>query len=141
MALTAKTEPGLRLLLAIHTRELKTALFLALSERPALQIIASATNTAELLSYGRTFQPDAIALEWEIPGRPLAGVIPTLIQACPSAELLIVCRPSSRQEIRDLAPTVQVFDDPEALIDKLEALKRRQIGRSKPSHTKEDSQP
>jgi CheY-like chemotaxis protein len=141
LALAAQKRPRLRLLLAIYARELKTALFLALSEQSALQIVASATNTAELLSYGRTFQPDAIALEWEMPGRPMADVLPALTQACSSAELLIISRPSSRQQIRDVAPSASVFDDPEELIGVLEALKLRKIGRSGPSQTKEDSKP
>ena len=141
MALTPETETRLRLLLAIYTRELKTAFFLALSHQPSVHIVALATNTAELLTYGRTFQPDAIALEWEIPGRPVANVLPALTQVCPSAELLIITRPSSRGQIRDVAPDVRVFDDPEALINKLEALSRRQLAQSSPSQTKEDSKP
>ncbi len=139
--MTADKKPKLRLLLAIHTRELKTAFFLALSNRRAVQTVASATNTAELLSYSRTFQPDAIALEWEMPGRPMADVLPALTQACPSAELLIISRPSSHQQIRDAEPSFSVFDDPEELIGALEALKLRKIGRSEPSQTKEDSKP
>lgn len=139
--MTAGKKPRIRLLLAVHTRELKTAFFLALSERSALQIVASATNTAELLSYSRAFQPDAIALEWEMPGRLMADVLPVLIQSCTSAEVLIICRPSSLQQIRDVAPSAQVFDDPEALINKLEALKRRKLAQSSPSQTKEDSKP
>jgi DNA-binding NarL/FixJ family response regulator len=122
MTLAEEKKPKLRLLLAIYTRELKTAFYLALSDWPSVQVVASATNTAELLSYNRAFQPDAIALEWELPGRPLADVLPTLTQACSSAEILIVSRPSSRQQIRDVAPTASVFDEPEELIHTLEAL-------------------
>jgi DNA-binding NarL/FixJ family response regulator len=122
MTLAAEKKPRLRLLLAIYTRELKTALFLALSEQPALQIVASATNTAELLTYSRTFQPDAIALEWEMPGRPVADVFPTLAQADSPPEILIISRPSSRQQIQDIAPTASAFDEPEELIHTLEAL-------------------
>jgi hypothetical protein len=141
MALTPETETRLRLLLAIYTRELKTAFFLALSHQPSVHVVALATNVAELLTYGRTFQPDAIALEWEIQGRPMADVLPVLIQSCASAEVLIICKPSSREQIRDVAPSAQVFDDPEALINKLEALSRRQLAQSSPSQTKEDSKP
>jgi CheY-like chemotaxis protein len=140
MALTPETDTRLRLLLAIHTRELKTAFFLALSHQPSVHVVASATNTAELLTYGRTFQPDAIALEWEMPGRPVADVLPALTQVCPSAELLIISRPSSRGQIRDVAPDVRVFDDPEELLTTLEALKQRQIGQTPPSQTKEESE-
>jgi DNA-binding NarL/FixJ family response regulator len=122
MTLAAEKEPRLRLLLAIYTRELKTAFYLALSDQPSVHVVASATNTAELLSYSRTFQPDAIALEWEMPGRPMADVLPALTQACSSAEILIISRPSSRPQILDAAPCVSVFDEPEELIHTLEAL-------------------
>jgi DNA-binding NarL/FixJ family response regulator len=122
MTLAAEKKPRLRLLLAIYTRELKTAFYLALSDQPSVQVVASATNTAELLSYSRTFQPDAIALEWELPGRLVADVLPTLTQACSSAEILIISRPSSRRQIQDVAPTANVFDEPEELINTLEAL-------------------
>jgi len=134
----AEKKPKLRLLLAVYTRELKTAFYLALSDQPLVQIVASATNTAELLTYSRTFQPDAIALEWEMPGRPLADVLPPLTKACSSAEILIISRPSSRQQIRDVAPCVSVFDDPEELINTLEVLKLRQIDQSGQSQTEED---
>jgi DNA-binding NarL/FixJ family response regulator len=111
---------------------------LALSDRPSVQVVASATNTAELLSYSRTFQPDAIALEWELPGRPLADVLPTLTQADSPAEILIISKPSSRQQIRDVAPNVSVFDDPEELINTLEALQAREPDQTGRSQTKED---
>jgi DNA-binding NarL/FixJ family response regulator len=122
MTLAAEKKHKLRLLLAICTRELKTAFFLVLSDQPSVQIVATATNTAELLSYSRAFQPDAIALEWELPGRPVADVLPMLAQTDMPTELLIVSRPSSRQQIRDVAPTASVFDEPEELINTLEAL-------------------
>ena len=137
MTLAAEKKPKLRLLLAIYTRELKTAFFLALSNQPSVQIVASTTNTAELLSYNRTFQPDAIALEWELPGRPVADLLPTLTQACPSAEILIICKPSSRPQIRDVAPAASVFDEPEELIITLEAL---QVATKQPIRTITDQE-
>jgi DNA-binding NarL/FixJ family response regulator len=137
MTLAAENGPKLRMLLAIHTRELKTAFFLALSDRPSVQIVATATNTAELLTYSRTFQPDVIALEWEMPGRPVADVMPTLAEACASTEILIVSRPSSRQQIRDLAPRATVVDEPEELVSTLEALMQREFAHSGQSWTKE----
>jgi DNA-binding NarL/FixJ family response regulator len=115
------------LLLAIYTRELKTAFFLALSEQPSVHVVASATNTAELLSYHRTFLPDAIALEWEMPGRPVKDLLPTLAQSDTPAKILIISRPSSCEQIRELAPNARVFDDPEELIDTLDALQAARI--------------
>lgn len=121
--MTTTREPRLRLLLAVYTRELKTAFYLALSNQPAVQVVASATNTAELLSFNRTFRPEAIALEWEMPGRPVVDLLPMLAQADPPAEILVISRPSSREQIRDVAPDVRVFDDPEQLIHTLDALR------------------
>jgi DNA-binding NarL/FixJ family response regulator len=121
--LTAEGKPKLRLLLAIYTRELKTAFFLALSDEPAVQIVATATNTAELLSYSRTFQPDVIVLEWELPGRPPVEVFPTLTQTGPSAKIFIISKPSSHQQIQDIASTTDILVDPADLINALEAFK------------------
>jgi hypothetical protein len=65
-------------------------------------------------------------------------VLPALTQVCPSAELLIISRPSTRQQIRDIAPRVNVFEDPEELITTLAALTLRRIGQSRQSQTKEE---
>ena len=61
--------------------------------------------------------------ETGVQGRPVADLLPTLTQACPSAEILIISRPSSRPQIRDVAPAASVFDEPEELINTLEALR------------------
>ena len=127
--MAAERVPRLRLLLAIYSRELKTAFYLALSDQPGVQVIASATNTAELLSYSRAFQPDAIALEWEMPGRPVADLLPSLVKADSPPEILVISRPSSGEEIRTVLPDVSVFDDPAELIGRLEAL---QVARRRP---------
>lgn len=138
MAWPAEKETRLCILLAVYTRELKTAFFVALSSQPSVHLVASATNTGELLSYSRTFRPDVIALEWEMPGRPMADILSALTRVCPSAEVLIISRPSSRQQIRDLAPHVSVFEDPEELITTLAALTLRRIGQSWQSQTKDE---
>ena len=45
----------MRLVVAVHSREVKTALFLALN---GITIVATATSTAELVSYCRAFRPE-----------------------------------------------------------------------------------
>ena len=120
--MTADVSTVLRLLLAVYTRELKTAFFLALSGQPALQIVATATNTAELLSYSRAFQPDVIILEWELPGRPVVDVLPTLAQADHPADIFVISNPSSHPQIQDSALSIRVVDDPDGLLDALAAL-------------------
>ena len=127
---TSESKSNLRLLLAIYTRELKTAFFLALSGEPDVQIVATATNTAELLTYSRTFQPDVIVLEWELPGGPMVEVFPTLTQTDPSAKIFIISKPSSHQQIQDIASTSDIFVDPADLINALEAFKPPGVNRT-----------
>jgi DNA-binding NarL/FixJ family response regulator len=118
---SAENMAQFRLLLAIFTRELKTAFFLSLSDMLNIQIIATASNTAELLTFSRSLQPEVIVLEWELPGRPMTEVYPVLTQGdCPPA-VFIIGKPSSEHHIRDLAPDCDLFTDPEALIHALKA--------------------
>lgn len=109
------------LLLAIFTRELKTAFFLALSDESNLQIIATASNTAELSTFSRSLQPNVIVLEWDLPGKPMSELYPVLTQADFPPAIFIIGKPSSEHHIRDLAPDCDLFTDPEALIQALNA--------------------
>jgi len=119
MFMTNESKSKLRLLLAINTRELKTAFFLALSGQPDMQIVATATNTAELLSYSRTLLPDVTVLEWDLPGRPVVDVFPMLAQK----EVFVISKPSSHRQIQEFSPTTKIFTDPEKLIKALDALR------------------
>lgn len=60
---------------AAHSREVRTALFLALKALPNATIVATATSTAELASYCRAFLPDAAIIESGLPGESLAAVL------------------------------------------------------------------
>ena len=111
--------PTVHLLLAIFTRELKTAFFLALSDEPNIHIVATAANTAELLTYNRSLQPNAIVLEWELPGRPMSEAYSALNQAEDPPSIFIVGKPSSERHIRELAPECDLYADPEKLIHEL----------------------
>jgi DNA-binding NarL/FixJ family response regulator len=113
---SAENISKIRLLLAIFTRELKAAFFLALSDEPNVQIMATASNTAELLTFNRSLQPYVIVLEWELPGRPMSEVYPVLTQADHPPAIFIIGKPSSEHHIRDQAPDCDLFADPEKLI-------------------------
>jgi len=117
--ITAENKQTVRLLLAIYTRELKTAFFLALSDESNIQIVATAANTAELLTYNRSLQPNAIVLEWDLPGRPMTEVYPVLTQADSLPDIFIIGKPSSEHHVRDLAPDCDLYTDPEKLINAL----------------------
>jgi DNA-binding NarL/FixJ family response regulator len=114
---SAENMSQIRLLLAIFTRELKTAFFLALSDESNIHIRATASNTAELLTFNRSLQPDVIVLEWELPGRPMKEIYPVLAQADFPPAIFIIGKPSSERHILDLAPECDLFTDPEKLIE------------------------
>jgi DNA-binding NarL/FixJ family response regulator len=119
--MSAENIPKIRLLLAIFTRELKTAFFLALTDESNIQIKATASNTAELLTFNRSLQPNVIVLEWDLPGRPMSEVYPMLTQSdCPPA-ILIIGKPSSEHDIQLLVPDCDLFTDPENLIEAIMA--------------------
>ena len=139
MALTTESTPKLRLLLAIYPGELKTAFFLALSGEPETRIVATATNTAELLSYSRAFQPDVIVLEWELPGGPMTDVFPTLTRTDPSARIFIISKPSSHQQIQDIASTTDMFDNPEDLVNALESFKSPDLDQTGQAQEREEN--
>ena len=65
----------MNVVLAAHSRELKTALYLALNATPDVTIVATATSTAELVSYCRAFLPDVAIVETGPLGRPLPNVL------------------------------------------------------------------
>jgi hypothetical protein len=120
--LTPEKTDRVRLLLAVKTRELKTALFWALADRPDVQIAATATNTGELLKFNRAFLPGAIALEWEMTGKRPADVLLALAHENPSVVVWIICKPSAREPIRALDPAAVVFEDPEDLVGALDTF-------------------
>ncbi len=107
MAATKKTSN--RLLLALHTRELKTAFFLALSAEPEVQIVATAVNSAELLTYTRAFQPKIIVMEWELPGLPVSEVIPKLTATESGPKIFITGKPSSEPELQEFSKVENIF--------------------------------
>ncbi len=119
--MSAENISKIRLLLAIFTRELKTAFFLALSDKSNIQIKGTASNTAELLTFSRSLQPDVIVLEWDLPGRPMTEVYPVLTQGDFPPAIFIIGKLSSEHHIRDLAPDCDLFTDPEDLIHALKA--------------------
>ena len=81
---------SLHLVVATHTREVKTALFLALNALPAITIVATATSTAELASYCHAFRPDFAIVESGLPGRPLRDVLAELVASRPDSRILLI---------------------------------------------------
>jgi DNA-binding NarL/FixJ family response regulator len=102
----------LRLVVAVHTREVKTALFLALNGLMAITIVATATSTAELVSYCRAFRPDVAVVESGLPGRPFDETLQQLAKLMTEGRIFVIdCGPAEVQ-----ATNAEVFTDIDDLV-------------------------
>ncbi len=101
---------------ATHSREIKTALFLALNAIPAITIVATATSTSELISYCNTFRPHTAIVEGGLPGRPLELVLVELRASKPKIRLLLINEHAEVSADSALAD-IEVFTDIAQLID------------------------
>ncbi len=104
-----------RLVVAVHSREVKTALFLALNGFDDITIVATATSTAELTSYCRTFEPDVVIFERGLPGRPTAETLTDLRDSLPGCRIQMIDEHGGRKKEQGL-PEVEVFTDIDHLI-------------------------
>lgn len=76
--------------IAVHGREVKTALFLAVNAIPTMSIVASAVSTSELVGYCHAFQPDYAIVDAGLPGRPLGETITELRVSNPDTQILLL---------------------------------------------------
>jgi DNA-binding NarL/FixJ family response regulator len=108
-----------QVVVAVSARELKTAIFLTLSNEPEIRVVATAANSAELLTFARSFQPAVIIYEMELKGEPLADVLLKLRQVSSDSKVLIISKPSSFDQTLDITTTnniIRIDDEPETML-------------------------
>jgi hypothetical protein len=106
---------SVHIIVATHTRELKTALFIALNAIPAVAIVATAASTAELASYCHAFRPDFAIVQSGLPGRSLGDVLAELTASNPESQLLLI--DDQAQPTADpTMPEIEIFTDIDQLI-------------------------
>ena len=108
------TSPA-RVVVAVHSREVKTSLFLALNGVDEVSIVATANSTAELVSYGRALTPTFALVETGLPGRPLDEALAQLSEEAPECRVLLVKGPDHEGGSSASSP-VEVFHDIEQLV-------------------------
>jgi hypothetical protein len=106
-----------RAIVAVHSREVKTALFLALDGLHSATIVATATTTAELSSYCRTFRPDVAIIEHGLPGWTLGETLSRIEPFMGGGRILLI----EGAAAEPLGPNarVEVFEDIEDLVEAL----------------------
>lgn len=62
-------------LLASARSDLRFALEVLLREQPGIDIVGTATGTEGLLALIETTSPELVLFDWDLPGRPPAGVL------------------------------------------------------------------
>jgi acetoin utilization protein AcuB len=88
----------MRILLADDQPQVCSALRLLFENEPTLQLVGEAVSTQALLQQAHRLQPDLLLLDWELPGSPVAELLPTLRQRYPHLSILALSgRPEAYQ--------------------------------------------
>jgi DNA-binding NarL/FixJ family response regulator len=105
----------LHIVVATHSREVKTALFHSLNAIPTVTIVATGTSTAELVNYTHAFRPEIVIVETGLPGLPLSDVLGELHTVNPRLRILLIGEDTEVRAFLDI-PNVEVFSDLDLLI-------------------------
>jgi len=103
------------LVIAVHTKEVRTGLFLALNKHPSITIVASATTTAELVSYCRAFEPDVAIVENRLPGRTMHESLSEATEASPNSRFLLIDDDTNLQSMVR-PPKIEAFTSLDQLV-------------------------
>jgi two-component system NarL family response regulator len=89
----------MRLFIADADKELRVGLQILLHQEPGMQVIGVAVNAKGLLAQVEASQPDALLLDWRLPGMPATGLIADL-QALdwPPRIVVFSVRPEDKDE-------------------------------------------
>lgn len=112
----------MRVLLADDQAKVRSALRLLLTDEPHVKVIGEAIDSTGLLDWVKATCPDAVLLDWELPGLPAAALLPVLHIHCPQLRVIAL---SGRPEARNKALSagadafVSKGDPPEVLLSSL----------------------
>jgi DNA-binding NarL/FixJ family response regulator len=90
----------MNILLADDQPQVRSALRLLLEQAIKARIVGEASNAQELLASAKTVHPDAILVDWELPGWHVDDGISSVRRAYPSARIVTL---SSHPEVRQVA--------------------------------------
>ena len=105
----------LHIVVATHSREVKTALFHSLNAISTVTIVATGSSTAELVNYSHAFRPEIVIVETGLPGLPLRDVLDELHTLNPSLRTLLIGEDAAVKTFLNI-PNVEVFSDLDLLL-------------------------
>ena len=109
----------MRIVLADDQAKVRSALRLVLEQEPGIEVLGEAVDATGLLDWVRTARPDAILLDWELPGLPTDELLQALGTDGPGVRVIAL---SGLPEARDAACEAGVHafvskgDPPEMLL-------------------------
>lgn len=89
----------MRILIADDQPKVRFALRVAIERQPGSKIVGEATDAADLIAQARTFAPDLLLLDWDLPGLLASDLIRELRHICPNLRVIVLSEKS------ELAPT------------------------------------
>jgi DNA-binding NarL/FixJ family response regulator len=128
----------MRLLLADDQPHVRFALRALLERQAGIQVVGEAGNWEALLSQSSATCPDAVLLDWGLPGATEAGPLSDLREACPETVVIVL---SGRPEARPAALNagadafVSKTDPPQQLLAVLRSLELHQGKDDIPCHS------
>jgi DNA-binding NarL/FixJ family response regulator len=118
----------MRIILADNRRKVRFALRTLLTQQTDFEIVGEASDARDLLSLLETSCPDALLLDWELPGMDIIELLASLRTLCPGMPVLAL---SGRVQARRVAMDagVDAFvskgDPPERLLSALQSCTQR----------------
>ena len=117
----------MRILLADDQPKVRFALRVLLKRQSGIQVVGEAIDAQDLLEQTARDCPDLILLGWELPGRSISELLPSLRSLCPSLSIIAL---SGRLEARQVAldggadAFVSKSDPPDRLLAAIQACCR-----------------
>jgi DNA-binding NarL/FixJ family response regulator len=105
----------MRLLIAVHSRKVRKAFFLALSGIERGEIVGTATTTAELLSLCTALAPNLVVVEAGLPGQSLEDLLRS-IEGLRLDCRVVILDPLAEHQDEIGAGGLEVFGDIDDLI-------------------------
>ena len=109
----------MRVLLADDQVKVRFALRVLLERQPDVAVVGEASNARELVDQIEATHPDALLLDWELPGLVATRAIGGLLKACPGLTVIALSgRSEARREAQMAGASafVSKTDPPECLL-------------------------
>jgi DNA-binding NarL/FixJ family response regulator len=116
----------MRILLADDEANVRYGLRVLLEERPGFEIVGEAADAGALLAQVEAACPDLLLLNWGLPGRLGADLLPTLRRLCGGLYVIVLSgRPEARQAALDAGADafVSKVEPPERLLAAIDAAR------------------